>query len=291
MPKRKKTEGSNNVDLATDFYSNPNANLVSFERDPKTAGWYDYNIALGGARTEVEAAGKSGRPMKFTPNQQRAVGERVTFVLDEGEGKSRPKGGEIPTEGSGVTWGRGIDAMYLTKKQLVAAGATPEKIAELAKYLGKDKPALRAAELSAERYDASRPEMPTTLSDNLVFALMQEHRKVNKPYTKNLSKTSVDVLTSLRHWAGRLGNSPEKAIKMEAEGKAVANKLLVMQEDGTRINPIWNALKGKTATDKDLLTAMRATYNMYPVGESGDWKRERMSKEIKKIAGKKRKNP
>jgi len=33
MPKRKKTEGRNSVDLATDFYSNPNANLVSFERD------------------------------------------------------------------------------------------------------------------------------------------------------------------------------------------------------------------------------------------------------------------
>jgi len=31
MPKRKKIEGRNSVDLATDFYSNPNANLVSFE--------------------------------------------------------------------------------------------------------------------------------------------------------------------------------------------------------------------------------------------------------------------
>jgi len=34
MPKRKKTEGRNSVDLATDFYSNPNANLVSFEHNP-----------------------------------------------------------------------------------------------------------------------------------------------------------------------------------------------------------------------------------------------------------------
>jgi hypothetical protein len=32
MPKRKKIEGRNSVDLATDFYSTPNANLVSFER-------------------------------------------------------------------------------------------------------------------------------------------------------------------------------------------------------------------------------------------------------------------
>jgi hypothetical protein len=31
MPKRKKTEGRNSVDLATDFYSNPNTSLVSFE--------------------------------------------------------------------------------------------------------------------------------------------------------------------------------------------------------------------------------------------------------------------
>jgi len=37
MPKRKKTEGRNSVDLATDFYSNPNANLVSFESVIKSA--------------------------------------------------------------------------------------------------------------------------------------------------------------------------------------------------------------------------------------------------------------
>jgi len=37
MPKRKKTEGRNSVDLATDFYSNPNANLVSFESATKSA--------------------------------------------------------------------------------------------------------------------------------------------------------------------------------------------------------------------------------------------------------------
>ena len=275
----------------------PEDDLVSFEHPDMSEGrWADLyadnktktarGIALDEARTEAEAAGKSGRPVKFTFNQQRAVGEKVTSTLAEGEGKSRAKGGEIPTEGSGVTWGRGVDAKHLTTKQLIAAGATPEKIAELEPYLGKDKLALRAAGLSAERYDASRPEMSTALSDNLAFALMQEHRKVNKQYTGNLSETGKEVTISLRHWAGRLGNSPEKAIKMEAEGKAVANKLLVMQEDSTRINPVWNALKGKTATDKDLLTAMRATYNMYPVGESGDWKRERMRKEMKKIAGK-----
>jgi hypothetical protein len=37
MPKRKKTEGRNSVDLATDFYSNPNANLVAFESIIKSA--------------------------------------------------------------------------------------------------------------------------------------------------------------------------------------------------------------------------------------------------------------
>jgi len=52
MPKRKKTEGRNSVDLATDFYSNPNANLVSFEhsdmsegrsdKETKTARWGEH---------------------------------------------------------------------------------------------------------------------------------------------------------------------------------------------------------------------------------------------------------
>jgi len=37
MPKRKKIEGRNSVDLATDFYSNPNANLVAFESIIKSA--------------------------------------------------------------------------------------------------------------------------------------------------------------------------------------------------------------------------------------------------------------
>jgi hypothetical protein len=42
MPKRKKTEGRNSVDLATDFYSNPNANLVSFEHPDMSEGrWAD----------------------------------------------------------------------------------------------------------------------------------------------------------------------------------------------------------------------------------------------------------
>jgi len=286
--------------------------LVSFEHPDISEGrWADLyadnktktarGIALDEARTEAAAADVSGRPVKFTPNQQRAVEEKVTSTLAHGEGMGK---GGYPTKGSGATWGRGVDAKHLTTKQLVAAGATPKEIAKLKPVLGKSQTTLIAQGLTgyAGQIDppVAPPEMSTTLSDNVAFILMQEHRKVNKQYTKNLSETGKEVAVSLRHWAGRLGNSPEKALEMEAEGKAVANKLLVMQEDGTRINPVWNALKEETATDKDLLTAMRATYDMYPAGESGDWKRERMRKEMKKIAGKdvvpfiskkKRKNP
>jgi hypothetical protein len=47
MPKRKKIEGRNSVDLATDFYSTPNANLVSFESiitEDKMPSYMDGNI-------------------------------------------------------------------------------------------------------------------------------------------------------------------------------------------------------------------------------------------------------
>jgi hypothetical protein len=74
MPKRKKTEGRNSVDLATDFYSNPNANLVAFESIIKSASpppnpWAkSKNITIGsGARTE--SWDKSSRPARIEMNK------------------------------------------------------------------------------------------------------------------------------------------------------------------------------------------------------------------------------
>jgi len=208
-------------------------------------------------------------PLNFTPEQQKAVGEVVTRTLAHGEGNSRADGGEVPTQGSGVTYGRGVDLKHVTVAQLKAAGATKDEIENFLPYLGKDKTALSKAKLPATRFDTSRPEMSKTLSDNLAFMLIQTHKEEIAPFAENLSKTAEEVLISLRHWAGALGNT---ASNQEA------NKLVVTK-DGKRTNPVWDALKGKTATNEDLLQALKETLAAHTVG----WKKQRMRVEIEKL--------
>jgi len=60
MPKRKKTEGRNSVDLATDFYSNPNANLVSFEHTGGRWGQHaDYEYEAARQTTDAPGVGEA----------------------------------------------------------------------------------------------------------------------------------------------------------------------------------------------------------------------------------------
>jgi len=176
--------------------------------------------------------------------------------------------GEFPTGGSGLTYGRGIDLLFVTEAQLKTAGATEKEIKDFLPYLGKDK---TKSKLGLERLDTSRPEMSKTLSDNLAFILMQKDRKAiaKDKIANNLSETAVEVLISLRHWAGKLGNtaSNQKAQK------------LVVTKDGARTNPVWNALEGKEATDETLLTALKATLAAHTV----EGKKRRIRQEIKKL--------
>jgi hypothetical protein len=208
---------------------------------------------------------------------QKAIGRTVKRTLGaEGTSFNKETGkdiGTFPTRGSGLTYGYGIDLKHLTKKQLKAAGTTSEKITELTPWLGKDETALIKEGKTLPDKEAfgddelyPRPEVSTILSDKLAFNLIQKHKKKIKPYAKNLSEAGEEVLTSLRHWAGALGNIKK------------GNKLVVTK-GGTKINPVWNALKGKTATDKDLLAALKKTQAAHTVG----WKRERMRKEINKL--------
>jgi hypothetical protein len=229
-------------------YEDPKDDLVSFERK---------SVYPQIGVEELEPA-------------QKAIEREVTRTLAHGEGKSPSKGGEFPTKGSGVTYGRGIDFKYVTKKQLVAAGATPEKIAELAPWMGKDQTALTAEGLTGQMTlvgePNARPEVSTILSDKIAFNLIQKHKKAIKPYTNKLSKTGKEVAISLRHWAGALGNIKK------------GNKLVVT-EGGKKTNPVWNALKGGAATDKDLLAALNKTLAAHTVG----WKKQRIRVEIKKL--------
>jgi len=61
MPKRKKIEGRNSVDLATDFYSNPNTSLVSFEHTGGRWGQHaDYEYEAARQTTDAPGVGEAG---------------------------------------------------------------------------------------------------------------------------------------------------------------------------------------------------------------------------------------
>jgi hypothetical protein len=267
----------------------PDDDLVSFESivtEDKMPSYMDGNMPTPkkegrngvdlltprGKPTSKEAS--PGEPGFRPPRKQEAIGRIVKRTLvAEGTSFNKETGkdiGTFPTRDSGLTYGYGIDLKHQTKKQLVAAGATPEKIAELTPWLGKDETALTAEGLTgyAGQIDipSPRPEVSTTLSDNLAFKRIQKDQKKIRPLAKNLSGTAVEVLTSLRHWAGALGNIKK------------GNKLVVTK-GGKRTNPVWNALKGGAATDKDLLAALKKTHAAHTVG----WKKERLRKEINKL--------
>jgi len=220
-----------------------------------------------GARSQVQGATEK-KPVNFTPEQQTAVGIVVARTLGYGEGMSS---GEPPTDGSGLTYGRGVDLLFVTKAQLKTAGATEKEIKTFAKYLGKDKTKANLIKAGDLPKKGKYPKMSKTLSDNLAFILMQKDRKAiaKDKIAKNLSETAVEVLISLRHWAGKLGNtaSNQKAQK------------LVVTKDGARTNPVWNALEGKEATDETLLTALKATLAAHTV----EGKKRRIRQEIKKL--------
>ncbi len=57
-------------------------------------------------------------------------------------------------------------------------------------------------------------------------------------------------LASLRHWAGRLGNSNP-------------GKLARQLPDGSVVNYVWNAIKDKKATTAELLRALQDTLKTY----------------------------
>lgn len=68
MPKRKKTEGRNSVDLATDFYSTPNANLVSFESiitKDKMSSYMDGNIPTPKKKGRNSEAAPKSKPTDY----------------------------------------------------------------------------------------------------------------------------------------------------------------------------------------------------------------------------------
>jgi len=101
MPKRKKTEGRNSVDLATDFYSNPNANLVSFERKSKPTD-YEFESAEIYVQQAMRKSIKRGENELLDLYERKQPGGE----LSAGRCKPAPEGGGAVDCGYGSTYGR-----------------------------------------------------------------------------------------------------------------------------------------------------------------------------------------
>jgi hypothetical protein len=114
MPKRKKTEGRNSVDLATDFYSTPNANLVSFERKDKPTDYeyeadprnkptdYESEVAEMSAQQALRKSIKRGENAPLAKHEFKETGGS----LSAGRCKPAPEGGGAVDCGYGSTYGR-----------------------------------------------------------------------------------------------------------------------------------------------------------------------------------------
>lgn len=148
--------------------------------------------------------------------------------------------GYIPTSGSGVTIGIGIDLGQQTKSGLKAKGISDAIISKVEKYLGYkteadvNKANLKASNLvltSQEALDLSKP-------------FISEAYSVCKPYAAKMTDKGLAVLVSLRHWAGSLGCS---------------NCKLSVIENKVDTNHVWNTIKDKTATNKQLKTSLEKT--------------------------------
>jgi hypothetical protein len=156
--------------------------------------------------------------------------------------------GYLPTTSSGVTIGIGIDLGQQTKSGLLTKGISPSIILKLEKYLGyKSKAQLDAAKLKASDLVLSLAE-----AEALSKPFILESYNAVAPYSINLDNKGNAVLVSLRHWAGSLGCSKCK---------------LSFLVNGVDTNYLWNAIKGKTATNDQIKQALMKTLpGKLPVG-------------------------
>ena len=130
--------------------------------------------------------------------------------------------GYVPGPYSGVTIGGGVDLKFQTAEQLKRDGVPSSIIEKLKPYLGKK---------GSEVADPSALKLTADEAKTLTMAFVKKHLKVieDEKLNQNMTQRGTNVLVSMRHYLGRLGNLPN----------------------------MWNAIKGKTATDEQLKAALQ----------------------------------
>jgi GH24 family phage-related lysozyme (muramidase) len=161
--------------------------------------------------------------------------------------------GYIPTAGSGVTIGIGIDLGQQTEARLRSLGISSTIIAKLKPYLGYDTRArveragLRPSDLKLTDAEATALSLPFVKKEAAVAAA----------YGTRMNQNGRDTLASLRHWAGALGNS-----RVQAGG----GKLAVKTTKGRVRNFVWKTIRNKRGTTAQLKNALKNTLKYHRRG-------------------------
>ena len=155
--------------------------------------------------------------------------------------------GYFPTADSGVTIGIGIDLGQQTLTGLAAKGISATILTKLTPYIGyRSKAALTAAGLNEKNL-----VLTTSEADALSLPFIKELNTIVTPYSANMDIKGHAALVSLRHWAGSLG--------------CTGCKLSISSPTG-EINPLWQAISGKTATNAQVRAALIKTRDGKAVG-------------------------
>lgn len=168
--------------------------------------------------------------------------------------------GYLPPDYSGVTIGAGVDLSHQTEDGLREKGV-PESIVKKiidSKFLGTHRTMVKKEGLMACSLKLTEDE-----AEALSKPFVVDQYKIAKPFAEKMSRRGLHVLISLRHWAGALGN--RKGV-LAPEGQ----------------NFVWEAIKHKTATDKDLKEALNKLVEIYGSG----YKKNRLMNEIMHLEGK-----
>jgi hypothetical protein len=155
----------------------------------------------------------------------------------EQEGGSHSTG-YIPTGGSGVTIGAGLDLGQWNSDELLRAGISQFTVDKLEPYLGlSTRAAVEAQGLSPEGLQLTPEE---EMEINQAILGNSYNRARSTPAWSNLSDQGRQALVSMRHWAGQLGANSSK-----------------LAPAGT--NHVWEVLQREDATDEELVQALRDT--------------------------------
>ena len=176
--------------------------------------------------------------------------------------------GYIPGKWSGVTIGAGVDLRFQTQEGLKREYNVPEEIVmKIARtgFLGK-----MGSDVEKEGKVANSLVLSQQDAETLSKGFVARHLAVVEDYAQKMDQRAVNVLVSLRHFAGALGNTKGRVLAREVDGRVR--------------NLVWEAIKGKTATTEDLKGALEATRATYTAEERAI--RNRITNEIDHLLGK-----